>query len=181
MRRRSRSGFTVIEAVVSLALAALFMLLAAQLLRDTQLATLATRRQALDPAPQQIAERLRRDIRRATGTLLPRSRSGLLWSRGPLILMLPSGGSVRFEKSADQVTRRLIDSSGISSGERPLMGGVVSWRWTEIGSGLVEIEIGFRRERDDSVLQRRATVARSAIDTLRMRVAMRGAPGRSSW
>ena len=179
--RRRESGFTLLEAVVSLALSALFMLLAAQLLRDTQLATLATRRQALDPAPQHIAERMRRDVQRATGTLALRGRSGLPWSRGPLVLALPSGGSVRYEKSADSVTRKLVDSAGISSGERPLLQGVVSWRWVDLGSGLVEVEIGFRRERSGAALDRRVTVSRESIDTLRLRVAMRGAPGRSSW
>lgn len=68
MARGARNGFTVIEAVVSLGLTALFMLLAAQLLRDTQLVTLATRRQALDPTPQHLSQRLRRDVQRSTGS-----------------------------------------------------------------------------------------------------------------
>ena len=180
MRRREH-GFTLLEAVVSLALGALFMLLAAQLLRDTQIATLATRRQALDPTPQHVAERLRRDLQRATGTLTLRGRSALPWSRGPLVLVLPSGGSVRYEKSADRVTRQLIDSAGVSSGARAVLQGVVSWRWIEIGPRLVEVEIGFRRQQAGAALARRPTVPRDSIDMLRLRVSLRGSPGRSSW
>lgn len=178
---RLRGGFTVIEAVVSLALGAVFLLLAAQLLRDTSLAALATRRQVLDPTPQHLAQRLRRDIQRSTGTLRLRGRSDPAWSRQPLTLMLPSGARVRYEKNADQVTRRLIDAAGASSGDRALLRGVVSWRWLELSPDLVEIEIGYRRQADGEALRRFTAVPRSSIDKLHLRVALRGATGRSSW
>lgn len=181
MARRGHSGFTVIEAVVSLALSALFMLLAAQLLRDTQLASLATRRQALDPTPQHIAQQLRRDVHRSAGTVRLLGSSSSLWSRGPLTLRLPDGGSVRYERSADQISRLLLDKTGAAVGERALLRGVVSWRWLQLDSDLVEIEIGYRRQPDGETLRRSAGVDRSAIEFQRMRVAMRAVAERSSW
>ncbi len=179
--RRAASGFTVIEAVVSLALMSLFMLLAAQLLRDTQLATLATRRAALDPTPQHIAQQLRNDLHRAGGTVRLRGSASALWSRDALTLRLPTGGIVRYEKTADQVSRYLRDAGGSLVGERPLLRGVVSWRWLQLSPDLVEVEVGYRRRPDGDALDRQPGVDRSTIEILRMRVAMRAVPGRRSW
>lgn len=178
---RRRGGFTVIEAVISLALSALFMLLAAQLLRDTQLVTLATRRQALDPTPAHIAQRLRRDVHRSSGTLQLLGSSGPLWSSGPMTLMLPGGGSIRYERTGERMSRRLFDGGGGAINERELLRGVVGWRWLQIGSDLVEVEIIYRRRPDAEALQRLPAVSRTSVDVLRMRMAMRAAPGKSSW
>ncbi len=174
-------GFTVIEAVVSLALTSLFLLLAAQLLRDTQRASLATRRQALDPTPRHVAQYLRNDVHGARGTVRLRGSASQLWSRGPLTLRLADGSSVRYQKTADQVGRALFDAGGAPAGERTLMRGVVSWRWLQLSSDLVEVEVGFRRRPDGDALSRSVSEPRSSIETLRMRIAMRAAPGRRSW
>ena len=179
--RRSGSGFTLVEAVVSVALTALFMLLAAQLLRDTQLASLATRRQALDPTPQHIAQLLRRDVHRSTGTLRLLGSVSSLWSYGPLTLTFPSGGSVRYDKIGDQMTRRLFDAGGTHAGERKLLQDVVGWRWLQLSSDLVEVEIRYRRRPAGEALQRSVGVPRTSIEILRMRLSMRAVPGRSSW
>lgn len=177
---RSR-GFTVIEALVSLALSALFMLLAAQLLRDTQLASLAVRRQALDPTPQHLAQRLRRDVHRATGTARLRGARSALWSRGPLTLRLAGGGSVRYERVGDRIERRLFDHTGTDLGERAYLHGAVSFRWLELSTDLVELEVGYLRQAQGEALRRSPGAHRSTVEILRMRVAMRNVPGRRWW
>lgn len=61
------------------------------------------------------------------------------------------------------------------------MRGIVSWRWVELGPDLVELEIGYRRRPDGDALRRTVAVDRSTVELVRMRVAMRAAPGRRSW
>lgn len=174
-------GFTVIEAVVSLGVTALFLLLAAELLRDTTLISAAARRQALDPMPQHVAQQLRHDVHRARSTVRLRGSASELWSRGPLTLALPGGGTVRYERSANRVVRSLFDAGGAPRGERTLLTGAVSWRWLQLSADLVEVEIGFGRRPDGEALRRSARVHRSEIEMLRMRLAMRAVPGRGSW
>ena len=63
--RPRQSGFTILEAVISVSLTLLFISTVAMIVRDTQLASLATRRQALDPTPQHLTQSLRSDVHRS--------------------------------------------------------------------------------------------------------------------
>jgi len=179
--RRSRSGFTVIEAVVSLAVTMVFMLIASQLVRDTQLASLATRRQALDPTPQHVAQSLRSDVHRSRGIDRLRGSRTTDWSSSNLSLLLPDGGIVRYEKSVDEIRRVIVAPDGSTALDRPLMRGVVGWRWIQLSSDLVEVEILFRRRPSNEALRRTWRAPEAVIEVTRMRLAMRAVPGKRSW
>ncbi len=174
-------GFTLVEAVVSLALTALFLLLAAQLVRDTQLASLATRRQALDPTPQHLTQTLRNDVHRARRVELTNGFISTLWSSGALSLIFPEGGGVRYERAAGEIRRTLVAPDGTSSGRRPLMRDVLSWRWLQLTPDLLELEIVFRRRPAGEAARATWHDAGAATETTRMRLAMRAVPGKQTW
>ena len=180
MDRRSR-GFTVVEALISVALTLLFLTIAAGLLRDAQLASLAIRREALDPSPQHIAQSLRNDVHRARQVERLLGTSPGSWSYGPLSLTLADGSTVRYEKSAEEVGRELIATSGTSVGARPLMKDVLSWRWLQLAPDLLEIEIVFRRRPGNEALRRSWHDVGPNIETMRMRLATRASVGKRSW
>lgn len=178
---RGERGFTILEAVISLALTLLFLLITAGLLRDAQLASLALRRQALDPTPQHIAQNLRHDVHRSRRVELPLGSGVGSWSYSALSLTLPDGGTVRYEKSNEEISRTLVAADGTSSGARPLMRSVLSWRWLQIAPDLVEIEIVFRRRPSNEGLRRTASAPGPTVETLQMRLALRAIPGKRSW
>ena len=177
---RSR-GFTVVEAVVSLALTALFLLIASQLVRDTQIAALSTRRQALDPTPRHLTQTLRNDVHRARRIELSEGEVGGTWSHGALDLAFAEGGGVRYEKSAGAIRRTLVAADGLTSGSRPIMREVLGWRWLRLAPELIELEVSYRRRPDGEALRDSWQDPGSSIDTTRMRLAVRAVPGRSSW
>lgn len=178
---RRRRGFTVVEAVISLALTLVFMLLAAQLVKDTQLASLATRRQVLDPAPQFLAQALRNDVHRARGVNLSGGFLSPGWAYDELSLALPDGGTIVYDRNAEQVSRTLIAPDGTFAGTKPLMRDVLAWRWLLLEVDLVELEIVFRRRPKNEVLQRTWHDRGSSVETMRLRLAMRAIPGKRWW
>lgn len=179
--KRAGRGFTVIEAVVSLALTLLFLMTAAALLRDAELASLALRRQALDPSPQHIAQSLRSDVHRSRRIERLLGASAGSWSYDALSLALTDGSVVRYEKSYEEVSRELVAADGTSLGARPLMRDVLSWRWLKIAPDLIEVEIVFRRRPANEAARRSWRDPGASVETLRMRLAPRAVPGKRFW
>jgi hypothetical protein len=180
-RARSALGFTVIEALVSLLLTLLFMTIAVGLLRDAHLASLAVRREAIDPTPQHIAQSLRTDVHRSRRIERQLGAIPGRWSYSPLSLVLPDGGIVRYDKSDETVGRELLSSAGVSLGVRPLLRDVLSWRWLELAPDLVEVELVFRRRPSNEAARRTWQDPGPTVETMRMRLALRAVPGRSGW
>lgn len=131
-------GFTLLELVISLAVASLLFLLAAQLLRSAQLVFLDAAREAIDPEPRLAAAALRRDIQEALGF----AGGSPAPSAGPLVLYLPGPSSVRYEQIGPQLVRVRLDALGNELSRRTVLAPLASWSWSEPEPGMVFVSLG---------------------------------------
>jgi len=136
-RRGRDQGFTLLELVFALAVGVLLMLLAAQLLRTTQLVFLDATRDALDPQPRLGAALLRHDVRAA----LVVSGGSLLPSTGALDLLQPGSNWIRYEREDAALVRLRLASDGTELGRLVVMRPVGGWWWRETVPGLLEISL----------------------------------------
>ena len=139
-RRRApgADGFTLLELVISLAVASLLFLLAAQLLRSAQLVFLDAAREALDPEPRLAVAALRRDVQAALavagGSPVP--------SGGPLVLAQPGPSTVRYEQIGPALVRIRLDALGTEVNRRTVLAPLAAWKWSEPEPGLVFVSLG---------------------------------------
>jgi prepilin-type N-terminal cleavage/methylation domain-containing protein len=141
--RRGERGFTLLEMVVALALFAVAMLLAGQLLGQSRLLLTAGARKAQDPLATYVLLRLRSDVQ-AADRVAGASPFGE-WSTAALELPGAVAGSlVAYEREGEELVRRFEDGAG-ASGRQAWMAQVESFRWRRLGTKLVEIELVSRR------------------------------------
>lgn len=135
MSRRRPAGFTLLELAISLAVATLLFLLAAQLLRAAHLVFLDAGREAIDPEPRLAAAMLRRDVRESIGAAPAAAPDD------PLVLYLPGGGSVRYERDGPQLLRIRLDAGGGEVSRRVALAPLAAWSWREPQPGLLEVTL----------------------------------------
>ncbi len=145
MAKPREAGFTVLELIVSLLIVSLAVAIAAHLMAEAQRRSVIEQRRALEAAVPIALEQLRADVSAAAGG------SGSSQKGEPLRLVLPSGLVIFYEKSGDQIIRRISEPAG----QRVLLDGVtkLSWGWVG-GAGiplggrpLLAIEVEYLRTR----------------------------------
>lgn len=171
LKREPRSGFALIEMMVSMVLFLALLLIAVDLLLESSRVLHHSSRRARNPIPEYAAEALRNDLRGAAGV----GGSTGSWSPDPIPLGLPSGGTVLWGVDEFQ---RLVRSG------RPYLAAVESWRWRRLSHRLVEVEIRFSAPGGEAYLRHavgpRPHNGRATSETIRLVVALRGAGG-SGW
>src|SRR5204863_7591105 len=123
--------------VISLAVGALLMLLAAGLLRSAQLVFLDAAREALDPEPRLAAAVLRRDVREAFGV----TAGSPIPSSAPLVLSLPGPSSARYAQVGPQLVRVRLDALGDEVSRRTVLSPLAAWHWSEPEPGLIFVTL----------------------------------------
>jgi hypothetical protein len=113
-----------------------------------------------------------RDLRRPEGTLALRQLKLDLAAAGPFAvepwwtgeaLALPApDGSRRWRLAGDRLLRESFDAAGAPAGARPMLDGVVDFRWRAPARGLLEVEI-LRRLPDGHAALRAGTSAWRAV------------------
>jgi prepilin-type N-terminal cleavage/methylation domain-containing protein len=133
--RAGQAGFTLVEMAVALVLLLLALALAADLLQEAAQLFAYTSGEALDtPVPLAIA-RIRNDVQGSTGVVPVPGRDGL---DGLVIQGLDR--PILYEKRGDALYRRVVPGE-----PSPLWRGVTSWRCQVLASGLVDLEVTYRR------------------------------------
>ncbi len=180
MRRGNRRGYGLLELVVSLPISIFVLVLVAQLLQDVQRTYSTTRHETLDPLPHHALQLLRNDLQGAKQILPP---SSTLPGR-PLDLVLGNNSKIRYEKTGGEFFRVQLDAAGQPKNTMRLLSRVMNWTWTEAQPGLVDIQIDYLR-REISPLRRSGLpnlkTSVTVLEPLRLRVALRGIPGKNSW
>lgn len=166
---RSEGGFTLIEAVVALAVLGVGIVLAGSLLTQSLRMLAQAGAEVRTPVTDLVLTRLRREIRQAAAIELgPFGDFG--WSRTRLELIDPEGRRVRYEAREGMLLRRVleVDEPSDEEGEggrsgpadpggtgrstsppewsapRRVLDGVVSWRWRLLSRRLLTVEITVR-------------------------------------
>lgn len=177
---RRRTGFTLLEMVVSLALVTLLLALTAGLMNQIRLVFLREQRLVHESPPQQALQLLRHDLHGAVQVDPPSD----IWSSGPMALAAADGGIVIWTHGTGGLQRTLADAGGESVSRRRLPAGFSGWRWRNVSDGLVEVELTVARRppaagRLTGSAPWRDTPAGSR--TLRLRLALRGALRGTTW
>jgi hypothetical protein len=180
MRLSRVRGYGLLELVISLPIVVLVLILVAQLLQDVQRTYSTTHDEVVDPLPHHTLQLLRNDIRGAKQIIPPAST---LPGR-PLDLVLSDNSRVRYEKTGGEFLRSQLDATGEPSNTMHLLPRVMNWTWSELQPGLVDIQVDYLRREISPI--RRAGLSRlkasvTVLEPLRLRVAMRGIPGKESW
>lgn len=138
-------GFSLIEAVIALAVLAIGLALAGALMIQAQRMLAQAGVEARTPAADLAIERLKVELQGASGLSTgPSSIAG--WTRDRLELVYPDGRRVRYEKRSDRLMRRGVSADGDPWGPPvPVVTDVLSWRWVRLGPRLVTVEIVYRR------------------------------------
>lgn len=166
---RSAGGFTLIEAVVALAVLATGIVLAGSVLTQSLRMLGQAGAEVRSPVTDLALTRLRREIQQAA-SVEPGPFGGFGWSRGRLELIDPEGRRVRYEARKGALLRRVLETEEPSSGReegggadptetgdtgrtpsppewgapRPVLDGVVSWRWRLLGRRLLTVDVTVR-------------------------------------
>lgn len=141
-------GFTLIEAVVALAVLGVGMLLLGSLLIQAHTMLAQAGIEARVPLSEPVLDRLRSEIQGATGIDAgPAPLPG--WSRDRLTLVFPDGRRARYETDGPRLMRSdfvpAAPGAAASWGAaRPVLGEVLSWRWEVAGSRLLTVEVTYR-------------------------------------
>lgn len=136
-RRRAAGGFTLLELLFSFLILGTVMLIASQLLIESQMRLSHSARRALEPAATLALEQIRADVRASASV----PAGDHEWNWAPLVLVGHPAGTVRYEKQGSELVRSL------AGGERIVMREVNVWRWRRVRGvplPLVEIELGHR-------------------------------------
>jgi len=148
MTTRATSGFTLIEAVVALAVLSVGLLLAGSLLIQSHTMLAQAGIEARRPLSEPVLARLRSEIQGASGIDAgPAPLPG--WSRDRLTLVFPDGRRVRYETDGPVLTRSTFQPpeaghAGTWKTGRPVLREVLSWRWVVTGTRLLVVEVTFR-------------------------------------
>ena len=99
-------------------------------------------------------------------------------------MVLGNNSRIRYEKVGSEFLRSQLDTTGQPSNTMHLLQRVMNWTWTEIQPGLMEIQVDYLR-RKISPIRRSGLpdfrVSISAVEPLRLRIALRGVAGKESW
>ncbi len=181
MSRPSQHGFSMVELVVSLFLAALVLMLSVRLLREAQVVFVDWQRMAPQPEARLGEALIRADVQSASRTL----NGTVSWSTGPLILAPDKDRIVQYDSVLGDLVRSVEAPEDGESGHRSVLRRVASWRWRQLPGGVIEIHLLYSRPRDPgSRLAGSRAMQRSTetdVDRLFLRYAMRDRAGRRAW
>ena len=187
MHRPERSGFSLLELVVSLVLVALILTLSVGLLRESQAVFLDVQAAARQPIARLAEALIRADVQGArTAYRDPGSRSRIgTWTSGPMTLAVDELRDVRYHHESGKLVRTVASKEEGQSGRRTVLPAVVGWQWRELPGGVVEMRISHLRPRDPGSGSAFTRAARRRPDQrgeqILLRYAMRDRPGRRSW
>lgn len=137
-RSAKTEGTTLIEVLVALVLLTIFLPLAFQLLLEVAKVQAQSVRRARQPYSAAATALLRDDLRRARAT-----GASELWTSAPLPIERLDGRTVIWQLDDHRLVRA---AAGSLPAARRLLADVGVWRWRRHPSGLVEVEIGVRRD-----------------------------------
>lgn len=180
MRRHRAAGHSILELVVGMAVMVPFLLIVGQLLFEAQWTMSGLARETHSTVPDFAVALLRQDIHaaRSAGGGLP------FWNSLDLDLRLSRGVRVEYGLDGDRLVRRRRQP-GESWTERQLMQNVLSWRWREASTGLIELEVTYERAAGPRARSRSGTGWRQGsptrVVTQRLQIARRGMAGGYRW
>lgn len=143
--RSSEAGFTVLELTIASVLFLLGLLLATQLLLESQRMLVHVAAEQRNVLPEYALRLLRRDLHNSREILSP----GLGWSGDQLLLRTRDGTGdvqVRYRLDGDCLERAVAEPGEELVG-RCLLREVVSWRWRSLSTDLVEAELALTAQR----------------------------------
>ena len=140
--RYSSGGFSLLELVVATLLLSLVMLIASQVLLDTQRFAALAQQELTPPDAGLALLRLRGDAR-ASNSIRTRTREGQ--RRLELTGAADRGrGKILYFLDDEELIREVVDRSGSGISRGTLLRGVEYFRWRRIDRGLLEIELQTR-------------------------------------
>jgi len=162
-RRRSAAGYTLVELLVALVLLSLALALANGLLLESIRIFSTSGRELREPASELALRLLREDLR----------------ASAPVTSMVDLDC-----RRADRVERWAVDDGrlyrtslaldGTPIGRRPMLDRMVSFRWTTIGPGLVQVDLVRRRPDGTSAMRAGTSAWRSDGETLEVATVIAG-------
>lgn len=175
------AGYSLLELVVSTLVLAVVLMVAARLLLESQWMFLRSASEANNPDVGLALTQIRNDLRASSSVRFPASR----WSPTGLDLLGHPAGELRYQTRGDTLERIVFDDGGLELGRRPVLRGIVRWRWRQVGAGLVDIELSHasrRAPRGTNLVappNRRPGVVEETSHLLR--IALRGAKTGRGW
>lgn len=181
-RRGREAGFTLLEAVVALAVASVGLALAAGLLIETHRLAAQVGLELRAPAVEAPLELLRSELQSAAGIAASRGAhpAGGAGSRDRLVLVRHGAPPIVYERDGDRLVRRV----GETGRARTVVPRLVSWRWFQPAPGLVTVEVvhGGGRGAPGGRVSLRGRIAEwRRPRAVRITAALRGAGGDRGW
>lgn len=176
----ARSGFTLLEMVVALAVFVVGLALAAGVLIESHRMLAQVGVELRAPHVDGALDLLRAELQGAAGVSGGPVGGGPGWSRDRLVLVRPDGVPVVYERDGRRLVRRW---NGAGAG-RTVVPRLVSWRWRRVGPNLVAAEVVWESgERPAGVVAspRGRIEAGQGWRTRRITAALRGGGGRRGW
>jgi prepilin-type N-terminal cleavage/methylation domain-containing protein len=181
---RRQAGYTLLEMVVTLAVVAAALYLAAGMLREAHLLAAAAGRQLQDPLAGQLASRLRADVQGARAVASPAlPRLAAPWSAAPLCLSeARNSGLLCWQAVGGELQRRVVGEAG-ERAEETWLRSLVEWRWRQPSPGLLDLEVSYWRapQPGEWRLAGSPRPPPQFLATERLRLALRGGGRRSGW
>jgi len=187
VKSKRAGGFSLVELLVSLLLVALILTLSVRLLMESQIVFQDWQRLAPQPIARLGEGLIRTDVQGAS-RVEPAVGSWLgigQWSVDPLVLVFADGRRVRYDAELGTLVRSLESEDRGVVGARPMLPGVVDWRWRLLEGAVVEIDLAYSRPRDPGSRVTGSRAMRQArerrLENLRLTYALRNRQGRQSW
>jgi len=137
-------GFTLIEAVIAMAVLAVGLVLAGSLLVQAYRMLAQAGIDARTPTTDLALERLKVELQ-AASDVSSGVTSDPTWTPDRLELVYPDGRRVRYEQRGSALLRQALAVDAEAWGpSRQVVSDVLSWRWQRLGSRLVAVEIVYR-------------------------------------
>lgn len=135
---RGCRGFTLLEALVALALMSVVLTAGGMLIAESVGLIERTGRALRNPSTTLAGAALRRDVQQAAG-VVGGSWSG--WSREPLELLRQDGGRTLAAWDGAEIRRWELAPDGAESPPRTVLRGVADFRWRLVGASAVDVRI----------------------------------------
>ena len=139
---RSEGGFSLLELVVAGGLLALALLMASQILLESQRLMTRTNRSLVGDSDAFASALIEADLR--AGSYVTLSSPEVLageWVQEPLEILKRSGERIVYEQSDGSLVRRSIDATGAETGARTVQRTSERWTWRALNRRLFEVRI----------------------------------------